>query len=89
MQVYSIQTLQSNRNEISFVLDHHFFGVTQEYKQRLHTEIFDFIYECKGAITFNDIYSMPISIRNFYISRLIFKLNEKAEAINKAKQKRK
>ena len=49
--------------------------------------IFDFIYECKGAITFNDVYSMPVSIRNFYISRLIYKLNEKAEAINKAKRK--
>lgn len=78
----------SKNNQLNFIFDYKFFGITEDYKQKLHTEIFDFIYECKGAITFNDVYSMPVSIRNFYISRLIYKLNEKAEAINKAKRKR-
>ena len=46
-----------------------FFGLTEEYKLKLHELIFDLCYF--GKIEYDAIYSMPIQYRTFYVHKLI------------------
>lgn len=47
-----------------------FFGLTQEYKKSLHEIIFSVIYHGNGGFTYQDLYNMPVFLRNFYIQQL-------------------
>lgn len=71
-----------------------FFGLPQNYRQHLHSHIFDLIYHGNGGFTFSDVYNMPIWVRKFYIGKIIeFKeaereVHEKENRKIKAKSKR-
>lgn len=81
-------TRGKSRTRINIEVDERFFGVTLEYKEKLHEQIFDFIYYSKGGFTYSDVYKMPISIRALYMGKLAKILEEKAEAMKKANRKR-
>ncbi len=75
------------RTRINLLLDETFFGITLEYKEKLHEQIFDFIYYSKGGFAYSDVYKMPVSIRTMYMGKLAKILEEKAEAMKKANRK--
>jgi len=54
--------------------------LTPEDKLRIHREIFTLIYGSGGGITHDEAYSMPISLRYFYLKMLI----EQKERENKS-----
>jgi len=76
------------RTRINLELNHDFFGVTFEYKEKLHAQIFDFLYRSKGGFTYTDVYKMPISIRTMYMNRLAKYIEEEIEEMKKAKKKK-
>lgn len=47
------------------------FNVRPESKSIIHDEIFSLCYHSNGAFTQENVYHMPVSLRNFYIKRLI------------------
>jgi hypothetical protein len=50
-----------------------FFGLilTGEDKVRIHQELFHLIYNSQGGFTHDEAYSLPISLRYFYLRMLI------------------
>lgn len=56
-----------------FQLEHRFYGLTLtgEDKVRIHKEIFHLIYNSNGGFTHDEAYSLPISLRYFYLRMLI------------------
>jgi hypothetical protein len=50
-----------------------FYGLTlnPEDKVRIHEEIFNLAYNSNGGFTHDEVYSMPIFLRYFYIRMLI------------------
>ena len=66
-----------------------FFGLTPKDKPRLHDQIFQILYYSQGGFTHDDVYSMPIYLRNFYYKKLIDTRKKENEEIKKAQQKNK
>ena len=65
-----------------------FFGLSLEYKLGLHQEIFSICYAGKGGFTFNEIYSMPVHLRRYYLKQLsdvIERENKQAEDVSNRK----
>ena len=63
-----------------------FFGLTPKDKLEIHQSIFYLIYGMPG-FTFNDVYTMPIHLKNFYLREFMkFKKIEK-EKMDNAKPK--
>ena len=66
-----------------------FFGLTPNDKDVIFSEVFDCVYY--GKLSFSDAYSMPTSIRKWWINKLIKTLeeenNQKAQ-YSKAKQQK-
>lgn len=60
----------------------HFFGLAPEYKLGLHEEIFSLCYYGKGGFTWEEVYSLPIHLRRYYIQQI----SKAIEAKNKAEQ---
>jgi hypothetical protein len=47
-----------------------FFGLTSEHKVLIHQSIFALLYSSNGGFTFDQVYKMPIYLRNFYLKQL-------------------
>ena len=62
-----------------FHLQSSFFGLAPSNKREIHQSIFYFIYGVPGY-TYNDVYTMPVHIRNFYFREFMdLKKKEKQE----------
>jgi hypothetical protein len=59
-----------------------FFGLAPDYKLGLHEEIFSLCYYGKGGFTWEEVYSLPIHLRRFYIQQISKAIEER----NKAEQ---
>ena len=81
--IYSGQITKGN----DLILDHTFFGITQEYKLKLHDEFFNFLYQGEGGFDHDTMYTLPITIRDRYFSNLSKILEKKAEHYEKMKSK--
>ena len=57
-----------------------FFGLTTDYKLGLHEEIFSLCYFGKGGITWEEVYSLPIHLRRFYIQQVSKAIEERNKA---------
>ncbi len=68
------------RMALAFPLQHSFFGLELNYKPILHDEIFTLIYHSHGGFNWDDVYSMPIWLRRFYIKKLVETKNEENKA---------
>jgi hypothetical protein len=53
--------------------------LTPEDKLRVHTEIFNLIYGTNGGITHGEAYSMPVTLRYFYLKLLIEQKERESE----------
>ena len=66
-----------------------FFGLQPEDKPLIHEQVFQLIYFGKGGFTFDEVYNMPIYLRNFYYKRLEKQYKEETAQIKKEQQKHK
>jgi len=68
-----------------------FFGLNPNYRQHVHSHIFDLIYHGNGGFTFSDVYNLPVWARKFYIGKILdFKTAEnKANETHAQKLKQK
>ena len=74
----------------SYPLESTFFGLTQEYRPILHREINQLVYHGGGGYTHDQVYSMPIWLRRFYIrdiNRIIEEQNQKSKENSPTDQK--
>ena len=47
-----------------------FFGLTSEHKVDIHKTLFTMAYHSNGAFNFDQLYNMPIYLRNFHLKQL-------------------
>ena len=57
-------------------IDTDIFNIKPESKSRIHDEIFSLCYHTNGGFTQDVVYNMPVSLRVFYIKKLIDLKNE-------------
>lgn len=62
-----------------------FFGLSDNYRPMLHQEIFSLIYHGKGGFTWQDVYSMPVWLRKFYIKLANEEVRRHNEQIEESK----
>lgn len=72
-----------------FQLEPTFFGFKPEDRVPNHENIFNLIWFGEGRWNWNDVYHMPIFLRNFWIQRCNEIKSDKEDAIRAAAQKRK
>lgn len=65
---------------------HEIMGIRPESKQIIHSEIFDLCYHSNGAFTQEGVYKMPVSLRTFYIKKLIETRKAENEANREASE---
>ncbi len=53
-----------------FKLEPTFFGFKPEDRPRLHENIFNLLWYADGRLSWDDIYQMPIFLRNYYVKRV-------------------
>jgi len=51
-------------------LDRTFFGFKSEDRVQLHENIFNIIWYANGRLSWDDVYNMPIFLRNYYVKRI-------------------
>ena len=68
--------------------DSTFFTQTPEYRMIVHSEVFDLVYHGKGGFNWTDVYNLPVFLRRFYIKKVIKALEDKADAIEKERNKK-
>ena len=74
-----------------FKLEQTFFGFKPEDRPRLHENIFNLLWYADGRLSWDDIYQMPIFLRNYYVKRvnkMIQAETDAAEARMKDTEKR-
>ena len=69
-----------------FHLQSSFFGLSPSNKLDIHQSIFYFIYGTPG-FTFNDVYHMPVHLKNFYLREFMDLKKKEKEHFDKANQK--
>lgn len=63
-----------------------FFGLTSKYKKDLHQTILTVAYYSNGAINVEQLYNMPVYLRNFYTKQLEQIKEKESEAISNAQK---
>ena len=71
-----------------FHLQSSFFGLAPSNKLEIHLSIFYFIYGAPG-FTFDDVYNMPVHMRNYYFRELMDLKKKEQQAQNQANQRTK
>jgi hypothetical protein len=72
-------------------LDSTFFGFKAEDRPQLHENIFNLLWYSAGRLSWDDIYEMPIFLRNYYVKRvnkMIDSENQRTEERLKEAEKR-
>jgi len=54
-----------------------FFGLTQEYRLQLFTQVHEIVFYGKGGYTWFDVYNLPISTRRFIYNKIVEAYEEK------------
>ena len=63
-----------------------FFGLSPSNKLDIHKSLFNFVYAAPG-FTFDNIYNMPVHLRNFYFRQFTEMRKQEQDQIDKANQK--
>jgi hypothetical protein len=61
-----------------------FFGLTSENKVDIHKTLFMMAYYSNGAFNFEQVYNMPVYLRNFYIKQLEDAKKREAEQVKQS-----
>ena len=67
-----------SRRASPFPLQHHFFGLSQQYRKQFFTQIHDLVFHGNGGFIHSEVYNMPIWLRKFHI-HAINSFNKKQE----------
>lgn len=70
-------------NQVKVDVTTDIFNIRTESRSVIHDEIFSLCYHSNGAFTQDVVYNMPISLRNFYIKKLIDLKNEENDQTKK------
>lgn len=62
-----------------------FFGLTDEYKVKLHELLFDLVYH--GSIEYFAVYEMPVHYRTFYTKKLVNTKEREQKSVDSAVSK--
>jgi hypothetical protein len=62
-----------------------FFGLTQQYREFLFSQIHDIVFHGKGGYDWHTVYNMPIWLRNFTFHKLKEHYEKQNEEVEKAK----
>ena len=65
-----------------------FFGLTSEHKIQIHKSLFTMAYYSNGAFDFDQVYNMPVYLRNFYMKQLEETKQKEAEAVKPKERSR-
>jgi hypothetical protein len=65
-----------------------FFGLTPEYKSKLHRQIFEFVTYGKGGWEWQTVYNLPIGLRNMYFNMLVGEVKKENKAVEKSQRKK-
>lgn len=60
-----------------------FFGLTQQYRVNLFTQIHEIVFHGKGGYDFDTVYGMPIWLRNFTFKKMNDYYEEEAKQYKK------
>tara|TARA_S200002703_G_scaffold80689_1_gene69618 strand:- start:177 stop:416 length:240 start_codon:yes stop_codon:yes gene_type:complete len=63
-----------------------FFGQPASNRPAIHEEIFSLTYYGNGGFTHQEVYSMPIPLRKFYIQEIMKALDEQKKGMEKAQK---
>ncbi len=61
-----------------------FFGLTSEHKIEIHKILFTMAYHSNGAFNFEQVYHMPVYLRNFHMKQLEETKKREAEQIKQS-----
>ena len=65
-----LKTKTETSSKQHFQLEQTFFGFKPEHRVQLHESIFNLIWHGEGRWDWDTIYTMPIFLRKFYISKI-------------------
>jgi hypothetical protein len=82
----SLKTKQETSSNQHFQLDQTFFGFKPEDRVQLHESIFNLIWWGDGRWDWDTIYTMPIFLRKFYISKINKMHRDREDAEERIKQ---
>lgn len=68
-----------------FNLEQTFFGFKPEDRVSFHENIFNMLWHSNGKLSWDDIYNMPIFLRNYYVKRINKMIEQENERIEKTK----
>ncbi len=63
-----------------------FFGLTSEHKVEIHKTLFTMAYYSNGAFDVQQVYNMPVYLRNFYMKQLEEAKTKEADAMKSAQK---
>ncbi len=66
-----------------------FFGLTSEHKVDIHKTLFTMAYYSNGAFNFDQVYNMPVYLRNFHLRQLEDVKKKEAEQVKQAQARSK
>lgn len=61
-----------------------FFGLTQQYRVNLFTQIHEIVFHGKGGYDYDTVYNMPIWLRNFTFKKMNEYYEEEAKQSKKS-----
>ena len=60
-----------------------FFGLTQQYRVNLFTQVHEIVFHGKGGFDYDTVYNMPIWLRNFTFKKMNDYYEEEAKQYKK------
>jgi len=70
---------------LPFNLEQTFFGFKPEDRVKFHEGIFNLLWYANGKLAWDDIYHMPIFLRNYYVKRVNKMIEQENERIEKSR----
>lgn len=70
---------------LPFNLEQTFFGFDPKSRVTFHENIFNLLWYANGRLSWDDIYNMPIFLRNYYVKRVNKMIEEENDRIEKQK----
>ncbi len=61
-----------------------FFGLTQQYRVNLFTQVHEIVFHGKGGFDYDTVYNMPIWLRNFTFRKMNDYYEEEAKQYKKS-----
>ncbi len=74
-------------SQLPFNLEQTFFGFKPEDRVKFHENIFNLLWYANGKLSWDDVYNMPIFLRNYYVKRVNKMIEQETERIEQQQAK--